>query len=161
MKIPIRELCLLALAGFWCGCSRDDAERKTPPLVEVRVEAVKTADLTERIQVPGTLFPLAQAAVAAKISAPIRELRVMKGSAVKKDEVIAVLQNGDLEAARNEAQGALKEADSALARLSAGALPGELERAQAQLSTAKSALDTAEKIYERSEERRVGKECRL
>lgn len=149
MTKRLRVLCAASLALLWYGCSRDDSEKKTPPLVEVRLDAVKTADLTETIEAPGTLFPLAQAAVAARISAPIRELKVRKGSPVIKDEVIAVLENGDLEAARNETRGALQEAESSLARLSAGGLPGELERAQAQLSTAKSALDTAEKIYER------------
>lgn len=136
------------MAALAAGCSHEE-EKKVAPLVEVKIDTVKTADLVERIHVPGTLWPLAQAAVAAKISAPIRELRVRKGSPVKKDEVIAVLENGDVEAARNEAHGSLREFEGSLARLSSGALPGDLERAQAEVSTAKAKLDTAQKIYDR------------
>ncbi|MBI3693306.1 MAG: efflux RND transporter periplasmic adaptor subunit, partial [Acidobacteria bacterium] len=145
----MKKLCLFACVAAWLGCSRGDSEKKVAPLVEVRLETVKTADLTEQIRVPGTLFPLSQAAVAAKISAPIRELRVIKGSPVQKGQVVAVLENGDLEAARNEARSALQEAASSLARLSAGSLPVDIERAQAQLNIAQSALETAQKIYER------------
>ncbi len=141
--------CLIALAVVLAACSREEAERKPAPQVEVRLAEARTADLAATVEAPGTLFPLAQAAVAAKISAPIRELLVTKGSAVKRDQVLAVLENRDLEAARAEAQANLREAQSSLERLSAGALPGDLERAQTELSTAQSAVDTAEKIFER------------
>jgi HlyD family secretion protein len=117
---------LIALAVVLAACGREEAERKPAPQVEVRLAEARTADLTATVEAPGALFPLAQAAVAAKISAPIRELLVTKGSAVKRDQVLAVLE-----------------------RLSAGALPGDLERAQTELSTAQSAVDTAEKIFER------------
>ncbi|MBI3666150.1 MAG: efflux RND transporter periplasmic adaptor subunit [Acidobacteria bacterium] len=143
------QFCLLLTAVLAGGCGSGEGERKTPPLVEVRLATVTNADLVDRIQAPGTLYPLSQAAIAAKISAPIRELRVIKGSTVKKDQLLAVLENGDLEGARSEAQGALKEAEFSLARLSAGALPGDAERAQTQLNIAASALETAQKIYDR------------
>jgi RND family efflux transporter MFP subunit len=117
--------------------------------VEVRLAAARSEELTEQIEAPGLLYPIWQAAVAAKIAAPIEELLVSKGSEVKKDQIIAVLQNRDLEAAQAEARAALQEAEAALAKLSAGALPGELERAQAQVNITASALQTAQKIYER------------
>jgi RND family efflux transporter MFP subunit len=136
---------LLLLAS----CGGSDPEHATKPLVEVRLAVAKSDTLTEQIEAPGLLYPLSQAAVAAKIAAPIQELLVTKGSAVKKDQIVAVLQHRDLEAAEGEARAVLKEAEAALAKLSTGALPGELERAQAQVNITASALDTAQKIFER------------
>ncbi len=146
-----RGLCTLAagLALLCSACGSSEEEKKPAPLVEVQMAEVKTADLSERIQVPGTLYPLSQAGVAAKISAPIRELRVTKGSVVSKGQIIAVLSNADVEGARAEAQSSLQEAEASLARLEAGALPGDIERARTQLNIAKSALDTAQEIYNR------------
>lgn len=145
----MKPLLVVAAAVLAAACGHEDAEHKPAPLVEVKLAEAKTADLTETVQAPGTVFPLAQAAVAAKIQAPIRELLVTKGAEVKKDQLIAVLENRDLEAARMETAGALREAESALARLSAGALPGDMERAETQVSITKSALETAQKIFER------------
>ena len=145
MRAWIAVPALLALAG----CSSSEPEEKVTPLVEVRVAAAQRTDLAERVQAPGTLYPVAQAAVAAKIGAPIRELLVTKGSAVKKDQLLAVLENRDLEAAAAEARGALQQAEAELAKLEAGALPGQLESAQAQVNITSSALDTAQKIHDR------------
>jgi HlyD family secretion protein len=131
------------------GCSHSEEEKKPAPLVEVKLAEAKTAELEERIEVPGTLFPLTQAAVAAKIGAPIRELLVTKGAAVTKDQVVAVLENRDLEAAAAEARSSLQEAEATLARLLDGAQPGELEQAQAQVKITTSALETAQTIFER------------
>lgn len=146
----MKHLLVVIAVAAGASCGHGDAEHKPPaPLVEVKLAEAKTADLTETIQAPGTVFPLAQAAVAAKVQAPIRELLVTKGSEVKKDQLIAVLENRDLDAARMETAGALREAESALSRLAAGALPGDVERAEAQVSITKSALETAQKMYER------------
>ncbi len=140
---------LMPLMAVLVSCGHSDSESKTAPLVEVRLAEARSVDLAERIEAPGTLYPLTQAAVAAKIAAPIRKLLVRKGSPVKKDQLVAILENRDLEAAREEARGSLQEAEAALAKLSAGTLPGELERAQAQVNITASALETAQKIYER------------
>lgn len=145
----MKHLLVVVVVLAAASCKHGDAEHKVAPLVEVKLAEAKTADLTETIEAPGTVFPLAQAAVAAKVQAPIRELLVTKGSDVKKGQLIAVLENRDLDAARRESAGALQEAESALLRLSAGALPGDVERAQEQVNMTKSALETAQKIYDR------------
>jgi len=144
MKKLNLALACLSLAG--CG-SRDEPPPKT--VVTVKAARAELADVQFSVRAPATLFPREQANLAARLTAPVRELRVRKGDAVSKGQVLALLENRDLLARKSEAAAAVADAQAMLRKMSAGTLPSDVERARGQAATAEAALNQARKIYER------------
>ena len=89
---------LLSLAGLQEG-SRARAE------VTVQAEHPEQGPIAEHIDADAILAPLAQAAIAPKISAPVRKFYVQRGARVKAGELLATLENSDLAAAAHGQQG--------------------------------------------------------
>lgn len=133
------------------GCSHSE-EAPPKPVVAVKVAPVKTEDVEISISAPATIFPREQASIAARITAPIRELRVHKGDTVRAGDVLATLESRDVAAARGEAAAALTDAEANLQKTSAGTLPTDIERARGQLASAEAGLNQAQKIYDRRSE---------
>jgi multidrug efflux pump subunit AcrA (membrane-fusion protein) len=87
------------------GCSHSE-EAPPKPVVAVKVAPVQTQDVQLSITAPATIFPREQASIAARITAPIRSLKVHKGDSVREGEVLATLESRDVVAARGEAAAA-------------------------------------------------------
>lgn len=137
----------VVLAG--CGAKE---EKEAKPVVDVKVAKVERAEVRLSVQAPATIWPREQANIAGRVTAPIRALRVQKGDAVKAGQVLAELENRDVMAQREEAAAAVTDARVTLEKLSAGTLPGDVERARGQLESAAAALNQADKIYQRRQE---------
>lgn len=133
------------------GCARKQ-EEPPRPLVTVRTARAETADLRLSARAPATIFPREQANLAARITAPIRQLRARKGDNVSAGQVLAVLDNRDLIAQRDEARASVADAQANLRKLAAGTLPTDVERARGQLMSAEAALNQARKYYQRRSE---------
>ena len=138
---------ILALAG--CGTQREEAAK---PVVAVKVARVEKATVAVVVRAPATVYPREQANIAARITAPIRELRARMGDDVAAGQVLAVLESRDLAGQRQESAAAVTDARVTLERLRSGTLPGDVERARGQVATAEAALGQAQKIYERRKE---------
>ena len=139
---------VLAAALALCGCSKkEDAEPK--PEVEVKLAPATIEDLEQSITGPATVFPVAQAGVAARNFAPIRRLLVKKGDNVAAGQALAVLESQDVAAAEHEAVANVNEAEQTLRKTTAGTLPSDLERARGQLVAAEAAYKQAEAIHTR------------
>lgn len=142
---------LLPLCAVMMGCSHSE-EIPPKPVVAVKVAHVQTQDVQLSITAPATIFPREQASIAARITAPIRSLRVHKGDSVRAGDVLATLESRDMAAARGEAAAALTDAEANLQKTSAGTLPTDIERGRGQLASAEAALNQAQKIYDRRSE---------
>jgi HlyD family secretion protein len=145
----MRALGLLVPVMLLGGCSRPGEEAKEKPVVAVKVTRADTADLPRLVTGPASIFPREQANIAARITAPIRELKARKGDSVAAGQLMAVLENRDLTAQRQEAQAALADAEANLQKTAAGTVPADVERARGQLETARASLDQAQKNYDR------------
>ena len=100
-----RRILLAALAVaivFLPGC-----KKAVPPEAQVTVQAEhpEQGPVTEHIGADAVLAPLAQAAIAPKISAPVRKFYVQRGTRVKEGELLATLENSDLAAAALDNKG--------------------------------------------------------
>ncbi len=140
---------LIVLGSFllWgCGSSQDEAAK---PVVAVKVARAEKADMSLSVRAPATVFPRQQANVSARVTAPIRDLRVRKGDNVGDGELLADLDNRDIVAQRDEARASLAAAQANLKKTSAGVLPTDIERARGQLVSAQAALNQAQKVYDR------------
>jgi multidrug efflux pump subunit AcrA (membrane-fusion protein) len=156
---PLFFACLL-LAG--CGAPKEEAEPK--PVVEVKVARAEVADVQVSVEAPATIYPREQAAIASKITAPIRWLGARKGDRVAAGQVLARLENRDLLAQRTEAldkaRGELASAEAALNQaqknfdrrqklFQEGAIPNrELLVSQTELAQAKANYDVAKKFVD-------------
>lgn len=142
---------VLLLCVFLGGCAHEE-EAPSKPVVAVRVARAETADFKVTVRAPATLFPREQANVAARITAPIRELGARQGDVVKAGQVLARLENRDALAQLQEARAAVLDTEANLQKLSAGTIPTDIERARGQLMLSEASLNQARKYYERRAE---------
>src|SRR5258706_4617612 len=116
LAISIFLASAIAISGV--GCPEEKAKEAVVPVTaanaqKATVQRVVTAD--------AVLFPLQQAAIVPKISAPGKQFYVNRGSKVRKGQLLAVLENSDLAAAQEGNKGAFERAEATYVT---GASPG-------------------------------------
>src|SRR5579884_2640496 len=103
-------LLLLFVALFATGCSKEKEEAPAP--VSVEASTAHIAPITEHIVADAVLAPIAQAAISPKITAPVKKFYVQRGARVKAGQLLATLENRDLQAAVTDNRGAYDAADA-------------------------------------------------
>ena len=126
-----------------------ETEEKTTPIVSVRVAKAEKQPIAAEVSAVGTIFPREQATVAAKISAQIKQMALLKNKVVKAGEVIAVLESRDLQAQRSEAAAALNEARANERSVATGTIPQTNAQDQKALRDAQAKVNNARATYER------------
>jgi HlyD family secretion protein len=115
------------LLGAWrCPWSFCRAARRTAaPETQVTVQAEhpEQGAIAEHITADAVLAPLAQAAIAPKISAPVRKFYVQRGARVKEGQLLATLENNDLAAAALDNKGSYMAAEAAYATATKAQVP--------------------------------------
>ena len=138
---------LVATAGMmWMACSSEKPAEQ--PTVSVQVAAVEKTSIQRVVEAQAVLFPLQQAAIVPKISAPVQKFLVKRGSSVKQGQLLAVLENRDLSAAAQDTKGAYQQAQATYETTTAANLPEEMQKAEADLEQAQQALDAQEKVFQ-------------
>ena len=143
--------CVFPWLLFLSACARHE-DGETKPVVSVKLARVELETIRISVSAPATIFPRQQANISSRLTAPIRVLKVRKGDTVLAGQLLAVLENRDLQAQREETAAALAEAQASLQKTSAGTLPMDVERARGQLATAEATLNHTQRIYERRQE---------
>jgi HlyD family secretion protein len=145
-RAGLPALALVCLAGLVAGCKKPD-EAPTPE-VSVQAEKVAQGPLTEYVSGETVLSPLSEAAIVPKISAPVQRFLVDRGAHVRKGQLLAVLDNGDLAAAVQDAQGGLTQADAGYATTTKASVPEDQQKAQLDVTQAKTNLDAQQSIFD-------------
>jgi RND family efflux transporter MFP subunit len=144
-----RKFVLSALTAvlvlFLFSCSKE--EKDPVPEVSVQVAAVEQTTLQHTISAEAILFPLEQAAITPKISAPVKAFYVKRGARVHQGQLLAVLENKDLAAAATDNRGALEQAQATYQTTTAANLPEELQKSKGDMEAAQKMLDAEEKLY--------------
>jgi len=136
-----------ALLGFLTACSKPE-EKDAEAAAPVEVAAVVRQPIQRTITASGILWPKDQATLVAKVSAVVRKFHVNRGDTVRAGELLAELENRDLQASVRENRSLLDQADSAYRNIATGSLPQELAKAQSDLQAAKEALIASRKLFE-------------
>ena len=120
------------------GCKKEAA-----PEVQVTVQAEhpEQGAIAEHITADAVLAPLAQAAIAPKISAPVRKFYVQRGARVKEGQLLATLENSDLAAAAMDNKGSYMAAEAAYATATKAQVPEDTQKAESDVAQAKANLD--------------------
>src|SRR5215472_18625986 len=83
-------LCMLFSLLLSVGCSSEKGDKE--PTVSVQVAPVEKTTMERTVTTQAVLFPLQQAAITPKISAPVQKFLVRRGSRVREGELLAVLE---------------------------------------------------------------------
>lgn len=134
---------LLALLSF--GCSGGEKEKE--PVVSVESALVQRTRLQRIVTAEAILFPLHQAALVPKISAPVDKFYVNRGSHVRQGQLLALLENKDLSAAAEQSKGEFEQAQAAYETTTAASVPEEVQKAQLDAQAAKQSLEAEQKVY--------------
>jgi HlyD family secretion protein len=126
------------------GC----AKKESAPEVQVEVQAAHPTQgpIAAHITADAVLAPLAQAAIAPKISAPVREFYVQRGSRVKAGELLATLENRDLTAAVLDNEGSYTAAKAVYDASTRAQVPEDYQKAELDFAQAKANLDLNQSI---------------
>jgi HlyD family secretion protein len=140
---PLR---LAALAGIilsggavLSGC-KSAAEPEVTPTVTVQVGPAEKKPIQKKVNADAILYPLEQAAIVPKISAPVKKFYVDRGAHVKAGQLLAELENADLAGSVTDSQGSLAQAQLTY--------QSELDKEARDTKLAKEVLDSAQKVYD-------------
>jgi RND family efflux transporter MFP subunit len=137
--------CLLIIGLFLSGCKKTD-DSTTATLVTVQAEKPEVGEISEHIMADAVLSPLAQAAIAPKITAPVSKFFVQRGSKVKEGDLLAILENRDLSALALDNKGQLDAAEAAYSMQTKAQIPEDYNKAELDLSQAKAQLQLQDEI---------------
>ena len=132
------------------GCGGKEAP-EPEPLVAVEAVRVERAEIAHQVTSGAVLFPLKQASIVPKISAPVRKFYVERGDRVHAGELLAELENSDLAGAAASAKGAYEQAQANYESTVASNLPEQITQAKGNLASARAAFAAAQKLYENSQ----------
>jgi len=145
----VAVVALLILTIIVWRWRRSTEEEATAVVVSVKVAKAEKEPIAAQVSAVGTIYPRDKADVAAKISAQIKRMALLKNKAVRAGEVIAVLESRDLQSQRAEAAAALNEARASERSLVTGTIPKTNAEDQKALIDARAKVNNARATYER------------
>jgi HlyD family secretion protein len=155
-RIAVAAVCaLLAISLVFGGCKKK-AEEAPEASVAVQAEHPIVGPISAEIAADAVLAPLAQAAIAPRISAPVKTELVQRGATVHKGQLLLTLEDRDLRGAALDSRGGLSQAQAAFTAATLATIPEDVQKAQLDVDQAKANLDVANRTSE--ERKRLLKE---
>jgi len=150
-----KRLILSSLAAFGlltaCGKKEKEAEagggeQEAP--THVLVETAVRGALDHVVEADAVLYPINQANVMPKITAPVKRVLVNRGDHVRAGQLLAELESSDLAASANESQHQYQQTQAQYQALTGATVPEDRVKAQADVQTAQQAFDAAKKLHD-------------
>ena len=135
---------LLLCAATVCtdGCKKK-AEEAPEASVAVQAAHPTVGDLSEEITADAILAPLSQAAIAPKVSAPIRAEYVQRGAHVRRGQLLVSLEDRDLRGSAQDSKGAVTQAQANYRATTETTIPEDVKKAVSDAAQLKVASDVA------------------
>src|SRR5467141_3008476 len=118
------------IAGLLLSACRSAPKEDVAPVVTVDVAPVLNAEIQRVIRTQALIYPLQQAAIAPKISAPIKKIYVEKGATVRAGQLLVELENQDIVGALKESQAAQALAEATFETTARATVPEETQKAE-------------------------------
>ena len=142
-------LLALGVSLVIAGCGGKESP-ESEPLVTVQAVHVERAEIQQQVSSEAVLYPLHQATIVPKISAPIQKFFVERGDRVHAGQLLAVLENKDLAGTAAQAKGAYEQAQANYQSTTAANLPEQITQAKGNVESAKASFAAAQKLYANS-----------
>lgn len=114
----------------------------------VQVATAQRGTIQQEVTADAVIYPLHEASIVPKISAPVMKFYVNRGSHVHAGELLAELESKDLAAAVTENKGSYEEAQAAYQTAVSADVPQALQKAELDAKAAKGALDAQQKVFD-------------
>jgi multidrug efflux pump subunit AcrA (membrane-fusion protein) len=137
---------MLAVSG--CRKAASDEEDTEGAAVSVQAEHPVVGPIAEEIPADAILAPLAQAAIAPRISAAIRAQYVQRGTPVHKGQLLITLEDRDLQGNALDSRGAVTSAQAAYATATQATIPEDVQKSKLDVDEARANLDVANRTAE-------------
>jgi len=138
---------LLILCWLASGCARKEAA-EVESVAPVEVAAVAQDSIRRVVEADAVLYPIDQASVMPKISAPVQKFLVNRGDHVRAGQLLAVLENRDLVAAENAAKSQVDQAEANLRSTESATVPEAAMKAQTDVASCQEQLDASRRALE-------------
>ena len=137
------------------GCSKsnrtgDAAPDATPP-TPVQVAEARRESIHNLVSVEAILYPIKQATIVPKISAPVSRFLVERGTHVREGQLLAVLENRDLVAAVQENKELYEQAEANFKTTVSATMPDDLIKARSDVEASRQGYEAAAKVFESRE----------
>src|SRR5579872_7429150 len=140
----LSALLVLSACSKKPAASAEEQEAPTPVTVEPAlrgaIDYVVTAD--------AVLYPVNQANVMPKISAPVKRILVNRGDHVRTGQLLAELESSDLSASAEESKHQYEQAQAAYQTLTGATVGEDRSKAESDVKSAQQTLDAAKKLYD-------------
>lgn len=144
-RLPFLVLAVLAILS---SCSKSKESDESAPAAPVEVAIAKRTALRSVISAEAVLYPLRQASLTPKISAPIARFLVQRGDHVREGQLVAILENRDLLAAAQESKQLYAQAQAAYQNTASATMPDDLTKAKTDVTSARQAMEAAQRAYD-------------
>ena len=141
--------CAMFAAALLAGCGKEKskeeaAEAATPVTLETAVHGA----IDHMVTADAILYPINQANVTPKISAPVKRVLVNRGDHVRAGQIVAELESADLAAAANESKSQYEQSVAAFQTTTGATVPDDKTKAEADVQSARQVFDSAKKLYD-------------
>jgi multidrug efflux pump subunit AcrA (membrane-fusion protein) len=147
-SVSAKVFCVLCLTLSLYGCKTEENAADAPPPVPVVVGEAQQGTIDRVIEADAVLYPVQQAAIIPKISAPASKFLVNRGDHVASGQLLAVLENRDLVAAAEESEALYDQAEAAYQTATTSTIPEERFKTEREEQAARQAMEAAQKVYE-------------
>ena len=130
------------------GCKKSGEATPEAAVANVQVAHPTVGPIAEQITADAILAPLSQAALASRISAPVRAEYVQRGAHVHRGQLLLTLEDRDLQGNALDTEGAVRAAEANLTATVEATIPEELKKAEGDFEQAKAARDVAVRAAE-------------
>ena len=146
LRLQAMLLAGLSLCAVFLQACKKTGDADAAAVVTVQAEHPEVGEISERIVADATLSPVAQAAISPKITAPVREFYVQRGSKVRAGQLLAVLENRDLSAQELDNKGQYAAAQASFDMQTKAQVPEDYRKAELDVAQAKAQLELQKQI---------------
>jgi HlyD family secretion protein len=129
------------------GCS-ERTEQESGAAAPVQVAPVTKGSIRKLVEADAVLYPVDQANLMPKITAPVARYLKNRGDRVRANELLAVLENRDLLAAVAASQAQLQQAEANLHNTEHAAVPESMTKAVTDVQSGQEQFDAAKRVLE-------------
>lgn len=147
----LRAVFLFSIVILCASCAKKgavDAAAEETPATPVETAVAQRGSIASVVTAEAVLYPLRQATILPKITAPVQRFYVQRGDHVKAGQLLAELEGRDLSASARESGQLFHQAEATYENTRSAQMPDDLTKAKTDVVSGEEALDAAKRVYQ-------------